>query len=65
MDLIDDPYFTITELEAQVSLLREENESLWFMIEELKKSEVKEHKELIEKETNRVLKSVTLKKAEA
>lgn len=65
MDLIDDPYFTIAELETQVSLLREENESLWFMIEELKKSEVEEHRELIERETNKVLKSVTLKKAEA
>tara|TARA_Y100001938_G_C8067860_1_gene421342 strand:+ start:968 stop:1168 length:201 start_codon:yes stop_codon:yes gene_type:complete len=44
----------ILELQAQIDDLREENESLWQMLEELKQSEIKNFQEALQAAHDRI-----------
>ena len=44
----------ITELQSKIEMLQEENESLWAMLEELKKSEVKNFQEALQTAHDRI-----------
>ena len=49
-----DPEDIILELQDQIDDLREENESLWQMLDELKKSEIKNFQEALQAAHDRI-----------
>jgi len=46
---------TIIELREQVKKLKDENESLWFMVDEIWASDIKEYAEVMQKAHNEIL----------
>ena len=44
----------ISELEKQCEELKDENDSLWHLLDEIKQSDIRQHQELLSKEVQKV-----------